>query len=227
MKRILMTTGMVALSTQLAYAGGIDRSGQSTSILYEDGNYAEFSLGVVDGSVSGTAVGQASGDVAETYTQLAAGYKWSYGGNWDLAVTFDQPYGADINYDAATTYPLRGTTATFDSTAFTVLGKYNFDGGFSLHGGVKSQSIEMEVGLPAAGYSAAGARENGFGYVIGGAYERPEIALRVALSYHSAIDYSVGTTENGAASCRRYNHRKHRDWTQAERSMVSGGHVHL
>jgi len=178
MKQLLLTSAAVLLA-QAALAGGIDRSGQSTSIIFEDGNYAEFSLGAVNPDVSGTAAGQASGNVAGNYTQLSAAYKWSYGG---------------------TTYPLRGSTAEFKSNAFTVLTKYQLDGGFSVYGGLKAQTVEMDVALAALNYTASGENTQGFGYVVGAAYERPEIALRAALTYHSAIDYSIGTTENGAAS---------------------------
>jgi len=199
MKQLLLT-GAAVLLAQSALGGGIDRSGQSTSILFEDGRYAEFSLGHVSPDVSGTAVGQASGDVSESYTQIGAGYKWGYDGPWDVALIFDQPFGADINYSASTTYPLRGSTATFDSNAITLLAKYQLDGGISIYGGLKAQTVEMEVALPALSYTASGANERGFGYVVGAAFEKPEIALRAALTYHSGIDYSIGTTENGSAS---------------------------
>jgi long-subunit fatty acid transport protein len=139
--------------------------------------------------------------VAKDYTQISAGYKWSYGGGpWDVAIIYDQPFGADIDYPVTTTYPLRGSTATFDSNAITILTKYKLDGGMSVFGGLKAQTVKMDVALPVLGYTASGANEQGFGYVVGAAYERPEIALRAALTYHSAIDYSIGTTENGSPS---------------------------
>lgn len=199
MKTILLASAAV-LCAQSAFAGGIGRSATGTSVLFEDGNYAEFSLSSVQPDVSGTFAGADSGNVTQSYTQIGAAYKWGYSGPWEAAVMFDQPVGADISYPANTSYALRGSTATLDAQAVTVLTKYQFDDNISIFGGLRAQSMEMEVSLPAVGYTASGANQWGYGYVVGGAYEKPEIALRVALTYNSAIDYSFDTTENGSAS---------------------------
>ncbi len=201
MKRLLHTTAAV-LCANSALAGGIDRSGQSSAVLFEDGNYAEFSLGSISPDISGTVVGQDSGDVGSSYTQLGAAYKWTYAGTpWEAAVIFDQPYGADIAYPAATTYPLRTTNASLDSNAVTLLGKYQINENVSVFGGLRAQSLSAEASVPVvAGYTANGAADYGFGYVAGAAYERKDIALRVALTYNSEIDHSLETTETGPAS---------------------------
>ena len=44
-------------------------------------------------------------------------------------------------------------------------------------------------------YTASAAADAKLGYVVGAAYEKPEIALRVALTYTSAIDHQFATTE--------------------------------
>lgn len=51
----------------------------------------------------------------------------------------------------------------------------------------------------ALNYSATGASDGRVGYVIGAAYERPEIALRVGLTYESGIDHKFDTSESMAA----------------------------
>ena len=51
-----------------------------------------------------------------------------------------------------------------------------------------------EIPLYSADYSTG----SGTGFVLGGAYERPDIALRVALTYSSEIDLELGS--NGAFS---------------------------
>ncbi|WP_136443651.1 hypothetical protein [Pacificoceanicola onchidii] len=45
-------------------------------------------------------------------------------------------------------------------------------------------------------YTANGAQRGDFGYTIGAAYEIPDIALRVALTYESAVTHKFGTTES-------------------------------
>jgi len=54
----------------------------------------------------------------------------------------------------------------------------------------------MDVALT-GGYTGSGSNTREFGYIAGAAYERPDIALRVALTYQSSIDFAVDTLENG------------------------------
>lgn len=196
MKRILLTTAAV-LCANSALAGGVERSPVSPLILFEDGRYAELSFGSVNASISGV-LGVDSGDVAPTYSIVNGGYKWDYGGKVDVALVFGQAYGADVDYgNAATGYPLGGSNATLSSLGVTALAKYELDGGVSVYGGVTSQSLEMDVSLT-GGYTASGSNTREFGYIAGVAYERPEIALRVALTYQSSIDFEIDTLENSA-----------------------------
>ena len=57
-----------------------------------------------------------------------------------------------------------------------------------------------EIPLYSADYSTG----SGTGFVLGGAYERPDIALRVALTYSSEIDLELGS--NGAWQYGSDNH---------------------
>ena len=45
------------------------------------------------------------------------------------------------------------------------------------------------------GYNAAFSNDGAWGYVIGAAYERPEIALRIALTYNSETNHDLNTVE--------------------------------
>jgi long-subunit fatty acid transport protein len=114
----------------------------------------------------------------------------------------DQPYGADIAYGgnpAATL--LGGTSASLDSTGFTLLGRYRVNDSVSVHGGLRHVRSEAEVTLSGLAYGAlsgynvelSGGR--GTGYVLGAAYERPDIALRIALTYQSKIELEFDTVE--------------------------------
>mgnify|MGYP006932911794 CR=1 FL=1 len=53
MKTTILTTSALLASTAAATAGGIDRSGQSITALFENGRYAEFSLGAISPDTSG------------------------------------------------------------------------------------------------------------------------------------------------------------------------------
>jgi long-subunit fatty acid transport protein len=53
------------------------------------------------------------------------------------------------------------------------------------------------------GYMASTETASGIGYLVGAAYERPDIALRVALTYNSAISHDLPTTETSALGAGR------------------------
>ncbi|MDQ2065461.1 hypothetical protein Q9295_03675 [Xinfangfangia sp. CPCC 101601] len=203
MKRILTNTVAFGLAAGAAHAGGIERSHSPYAILWESGNYAELSFAYVKPKVSGTVGGGAvsSGDMAGDYSQIGLGVKYAINDQLDLAVVIDQPMGADIAYSAPVggLYPLAGSTGNIDSVAVTALARYKFDGGFSVHGGIKAQRSNGDVSLPfvGAGYTMQTSKETDLGYIIGAAYEKPEIALRVALTYQSSITHNFTSVETG------------------------------
>ena len=200
MQRYLILASAGCLVASMAQAGGMDRSGQTIAPLFEDGgetgSYAELSFGSIYPDVSGTALGTDSGNMAENYLRFGAAYKTDLSDRVSLAVIFDQPYGADVAYPTGTGYVFAGSTANFESNAITGILRYKFDNGFSLHAGVRAQSTEAEVSIPyIVGYTASSPSDTGFGYLVGAAYEKPEIALRIALTYFSAIEHETEVTE--------------------------------
>ncbi|WP_415233716.1 OmpP1/FadL family transporter [Pseudorhodobacter sp.] len=204
MKKIVTTLGAVALSASAAHAGGIDRSGQGLGNLFEKGRHIEFTFGRVNPKVSGNDValfgGRPSGDVANNFNQLSFGYKYDVNDRLSFAMLVDQPFGADVAY-GTTSVALGGTKAVAKSTALTGLLRYKLENGFSVHGGLSAQRASADVTLRGAayaglsGYNVALASDYGIGYVAGFAYEKPEIALRVALTYRSAIKHDFDTVE--------------------------------
>ncbi|MDN5786611.1 OmpP1/FadL family transporter [Pseudorhodobacter sp.] len=211
MKKIVTTLGAVALSATAAQAGGIDRSGQSVAVLFEQGNYVEFSFGRVAPSVSGvgagTAVspltptpGQASGDMAGNYNSIGGGLKYQINDQFSAALIVDQPFGADVSYPAATTYFARGSTAKIRTMAMTALLKYTSANNLSVYGGLKYQTMSAVASVPfVAAYTGKADRDGGLGYVVGVAYEKPEIALRVAVTYSSSVKHNFTPVETTAS----------------------------
>ena len=197
MKQFAIAAAALTAAASTATAGGVDRSGQSIAPLYQEGNYAEISFGVVSPSVSGTVGPAASGDVAESYSQFGAAYKADINEQLSFALIFDQPFGADISYPPGGAYPLQGSTAELNSNALTAIMRYKMNDRFSVHGGLRYQSLEATASLT-SGYTANGEKDYGTGYLVGAAYEIPDIALRVALTYNSKIKHDIRTTENGA-----------------------------
>ena len=191
-------------------AGALDRTGQPIDPLFEPGGYAELSFGRAYPDVSGRQVarvgpfppGVESGDLAETFSTLAFAIKRDFTDRLSGAFIYDRPYGADVEYPNQP-YFTANSTSTVDSNAVTALLRYRLPSGFSVHGGVRYQTIEGEAEVPFVGgavglpYAVESERDEGLGYVVGVAYERPDIALRIALTYSSEIDHSLRTEEVG------------------------------
>ena len=230
MKNFTMALGVAGLSASAAVAGGVDRSGQPIGALFENGNYFELSFGSINPSVSGsdlTPYGTQTGSVAGNHTLPGLALKYQFNDRVSGALIYDQAYGADIHYPTFSgfagtgSYMLGGTFATVDSQGVTGLLRYKFDQGFSVHGGVRVTKASGAVGLrgvaygpafnpadPATyrsfnGHTADLSDDWGAGFIVGGAYERPDIALRVTVTYFSKINHKFDTVETlpgGAAA---------------------------
>ncbi len=215
MKTHFLAIPALLASTAMVQAGGIDRSGQSISALFESGRYAEFTFGAISPDTSGTSTaavpppfgaGANSGDMTSSYLQFGAAYKADINERLSYAIIYDQPFGADVDYPNGTGYYAQGAQADLDSHALTGLLRYKLPNNFSVHGGIRIQTIEATATVPfvtspagpLAGtpYSVDGDRDTGVGYAVGFAYEKPEIAMRVSLTYNSKIKHDVDTVEN-------------------------------
>ncbi|MCV6587168.1 MAG: outer membrane protein transport protein [Marinibacterium sp.] len=211
---VLCTVSATAVS-----AGGLDRTGQSVGLLFESGNYAEFSIGRANPDLTGNDVrnlnpfGTPTGDVGHGFNQVGAGIKYDINDKMSVALIYDQPWGSDISYPEFNGNPttpgsllLGGTEAISNSDAFTGLLRYKFNDNWSAHGGLRYQQIDGNIALSGLAYGPTGgpgfngysidlAQDGAFGFVVGGAYEIPDIAMRVAVTYSSEIEHEFNSTE--------------------------------
>ncbi len=205
MKQLLMmTTASFAMIATGAVAGGIERSAQSAMILFEKGNYAELSFSHVSPNVSGSAVagfgGFASGNMASSYNQVGFAYKHQFNDQLSAAIIYDVPYGVNVAYPAGTGYFAQGAHAQINSSSLTALVKYTMPSNVSVFGGLRFQQMDANASVPfISAYRINTTRDSGTGFVLGAAWEKPEMALRVALTYNSRIKHSVMSTESSAA----------------------------
>ena len=201
MKHLALTATAIALTTTTAFAGAIDRSGQFLGPLFQDGGetgqYVEFSFGQVDPTAGSSAI---SADPLQSFSSVGVAYKTDINERLSFALIIDEPFGADISLPLPPPIPagLNGL-ADVSSIAVTGVGRYKFNENWSVHGGLRLQRISGTVqtlvggGLPLANLNLASDFEPGL--VAGIAYERPDIALRVALTYNSEIDNRLDGTE--------------------------------
>ena len=81
---------------------------------------------------------------------------------------------------------------------------YDVNPNVKVYGGLRAQRLDAKAAVSFVhDYSVEADDKWGYGYLVGAAYERPEIALRVALTYHSKISYDLDTAETPA----RHRHR--------------------
>lgn len=199
----LATTGVLLLSTGLASAGALDRTGQPVDVLFQEGSYVELGYGFTRADVQGTfeANGARSGDVANDFSSVSLAFKSDLSDRLSMALIFDQPFGADVDYgDADATYPIAGSQATFETEGATLLFRYKLNDRFSFHGGGRyvrvSADLRLNTAIPGVGvqvYDGDFDSDSDTGFVIGGAYERPEIGLRAAITYSSETSFSHRT----------------------------------
>lgn len=209
MGRVLVMAGALAMGATSAVAAGVERSAQSVAILFEQGNYAELNLGTASPDVSGRhyvplpapLAGGQSGDMSGDYTTWSLGVKTKLGERLDLALVLDQAIGADVSYPAGVPYLYEGSIASLDNTAMTAMLRYRFENNVSLIGGARmvrtSGMVDFGPTLAAFGfdYQLDTTTETDFGYLVGVAWEKPEIAARVALTYNSEIEQTYDGTE--------------------------------
>jgi len=191
-----------ALAGSPALAGSIDRSGLGLGALFETGDYFEASLLHVAPSVRGSdLLGGRTGNVGGDYWQGSLSAKFDVTERLSLAALVDQPYGADLLYGTGSPM-LGGTRVAVATQAAVGLARYRLDDAFSVHGGLRLQHASAEVRLrglaygPVDGYRVRLDDNWETGWIAGAAYERPDIGLRLAATYHSRIEHALPTDES-------------------------------
>jgi long-subunit fatty acid transport protein len=207
----LATTALITIPTLVA-AGGIERSPPSTRVLFEEGRYVELSFSLVGPDVDGTGglldpTGSGTGELLEGFANYGAAYKADIGKGLSYAFIFDTPYGSDTLYPTVATSGYSGTSSDLDAFQLSAILAYDINERVKVYGGARLQSIEATAFFPFFGllgtppapgitYDVDGNRDYSLGYMFGAAYQIPDIAGRVALTYYSAIDHDLDTTEN-------------------------------
>jgi len=221
MKLIGTSLAALAMMAQGALAGGIDQTTLPYSVLFEKGRILQLGYARVSPNVSGvysptlTFLGggiSATGDMAQDYSSLSFAYKADLNDRLSYAIYLNAPYSADALYSQAF---YSGLEAHWNSDQIAALLKYKVADRVSIYGGLRYVRSSANITIPqqlfgaSAGvlgtYTASADRDGQVGYVIGAAYEIPDIALRVGLSYESEITHSFDTHErfsvlNGGAT---------------------------
>ncbi|MEM1273939.1 MAG: outer membrane protein transport protein [Pseudomonadota bacterium] len=202
MKKFAHAAAALLATTGLVQAGGIDRAVGTTSILFESGTYVELGYTFVDPEVSGTAIGASSGDMAPSFGTGFLRFHNDINEQLSFSFIIDQPIGADVDYPVGTGYAFAGSTAEISATQFTAALRYEMDNHVSVYGGPRVISVDGTafVNTAAFAYDLDVSNDIDFGFMVGAAFERPEIALRVALTYFSEIELNMNGVEGAGAA---------------------------
>lgn len=219
MYRFAAATAALLATTAIAQAGGVERSGQTPAILFEEGTYVELSYSYANPEVSGTQriaaglaspAGSSSGNIAPSYWFAGLAYRTDITDRLSFALIYDEPIGADVNYAgiAPPGYLYRfgtGSQAEINSQQWTAALRYEFENGFSVYGGLRAVSADGNVqlftgsgGTATTNYRMSADGSTELGYMLGAAYERPDIALRVSLTYYSDTTHDFSASETTA-----------------------------
>jgi len=218
--RTLACTSLVAIAAaNSAHAAALEQAVPSTiRLLYQEGRYIEFGVTYTDPDQSGSGVsvppnplglpaGRYSGNTGDVFQDrwsISGAYKADLNDKLSYLVTFDEPFRADTRYGPAAfslgsfSYPVYdGSEANLKTYQITGALAYDVNPNVKIFGGVRAQRLDAQAAISFVfDYSVDAEDKWGWGYLVGAAYELPEYALRVALTYYSKISYSLDTTES-------------------------------
>lgn len=221
----LSGASLLALATAgTAYAAALEQVVPATvRLLYQEGRYAEFGFSFSDPHQSGegaqipagfagptpTLLPGNTGDLFESRWNFAGAYRADLTDRISYALIFDQPYGADTRYGAGS-FPAvlpngdtlyQGSLADMKTYQITAAMSYDVTSAVKVYGGVRAERLDAKAAIPfLGGYSVDAGKNWGYGWLLGTAYERPDIALRIALTYQSKISHDLDTAESTAAT---------------------------
>jgi long-subunit fatty acid transport protein len=167
--------------------------------MLKEGSMVEITSVSVNPKITGThgSSATATGEVVPNYSFTNIGFRTNVSDNFAIGIIQEKPFGANVDYTAgaaSTTYV--GLKAEVDSSSTTLLTSYDMDN-VTVYGGLKNQSLSASATNPlVAAYTITSTADSSLGYVLGAAIEKPEIAMRVALTYHSKVSHDLTVTES-------------------------------
>lgn len=214
------TTSVLCLVAGLAQGAALEQVVPNTiRLLYQEGSYAELGVTYTDPSQSGDGANLAAigipltypgntGDIFESSWQVSGAWKADINDRLSYAILLDQPLAANTDYGAGSFpggvppagFSYQGSYADLATYQISAVLAYDVRPDVKLFGGLRGQRLKASAGIPLfQGYDVDADAKWGFGFLAGAAYERPDVALRVALTYFSRISYELDTAESTTA----------------------------
>ena len=217
MKNLFKLTLAAAILASPALSGGWEASRLDTSMMYNDGSYAEVGTSSITYDVNGTiqdplSVGNdRSHKMAKDQTRTAFGFKMQYD-NFDIGLTNYLSGAIQLDGQAghATLATCAGGTLTdcsvvpsadVEARSTALMARYRINENMSVIGGLNRYDVSNATVQTLTGYYGVSGDE--MAPVAGAAYENKEIALRVELLMQIETDMALtavsGAPATGAA----------------------------
>lgn len=224
-RRLHLKSGLMIFSvisvffSSYSQASALDQSGQSILPFLEAGNYIEVNAFAVDPSISGGVhdrpnlgrpnQSRETGDIGQNNQFYTAALKLQLTDQFSFGLLYDQPFAAKTAYPVLPNNSYsddmshEGTSVNVRSQNLSFIFGYSPLKNFQVYGGPVYQSVKGNVSFRGMAYTEAfngynaNFKEKGeLGWLVGGSYQIPEIALKAAVTYRSKIKYNFQVDED-------------------------------
>ena len=219
MKNLLKFTLAGMLLASPAISGGWEASRLDTSMMYNDGAYAEVGSSSITYDINGTSQASVKHKMAKNQTRTAIGFKQQFG-NFDVGLSNYMSGAIQLDGQAtAATLTTPGCDKTVTTAAANVaqlgycsvvpsadveakstalIARYKINDNMSVLGGLNRYSVSDATVTTLSGYYVVSGDE--MAPVAGAAYENKEIALRVELLLQVETDMTLTAASSVATA---------------------------
>ena len=188
MKKLFKLTAAGLFLGTPAFSGGWEADRLDTSIMYNDGGYAEVSTKSISYGVYATTQTSTKHKMAKDQDRTSFSFKTQYG-NFDIGVSSYNSGAIQLDGQATAAGASLVPSADVTARSLALLGKYRINENMSAFAGLNRYEVETStVKSIAATYEVAG---DEIAPVVGVAYEMKDIALRVEGIFQAKTDMSL------------------------------------
>ncbi len=161
-----------------------------------------------------------TGSMADNYYFPTAALKLQLNENFSLGLLYDQPLGAEAAYPTNTKASIttegafhngqgQGTNVEVHTQSLSLILGYQPTENWNIYAGPVYQEVRGDVELQGLAYGGSAAfggykaqidRTDGYGWLVGAAYQIPEIALKASVTYRSEIDHKTKINESATGN---------------------------
>ena len=197
MKNLIKFTFAAAMLGSPVFSGGWEASRLDSSMMYQDGSYAEVGTTSADYDIQGTTQAGKKHKMAKDQTRTSLGFKTQYG-DFDVGLTSYrsgaiQMDGANghsagcslLNLAACSVVP----SADVEVNSLALLARYRINENMSVLGGLNRYDVSNGTVTTLLGHYVVSGDE--MAPIVGAAYENKEIALRAELVMQIETDVAL------------------------------------